>query len=70
MPDVERSGSLLTPSSLADQECTHSHGHCMESHRTHESTEAGEPFRTGEDPSHHIHYSDKAKHQQQDTNNP
>jgi len=42
----------------------------MESQRTNKSTQGGEPFCTGEDPSHHIHYSDKAEHQQQDTNNP
>ena len=42
----------------------------MESQRTYKSTEIGEPFRTGEDPSRHVHYSDKTKHQQQDTNNP
>ena len=34
----------------------------MESQRTHKPTEIGEPFRMGEDPSHHIHYSDKTKH--------
>jgi hypothetical protein len=42
----------------------------MESQRTHKSTKIGEPFRTGEDPSHHIHDSDKAEHPQQDTDNP
>jgi hypothetical protein len=64
------SDSLFDSSGLADQECTHSHGHCMESQRTHKSAEVGEPFCMGEDPSHHIHYSDKAQQQQQDTNNP
>jgi len=42
----------------------------MESQRTDQSTEIGEPFCTGEDPSHYIHYSDKAEQQQQDTNDP
>jgi hypothetical protein len=55
---------------LADQKRAHGHGHCMKSQRTDKSTEIGEPFRMGEDPSHHIHDSDKAKHQQQDTDNP
>jgi hypothetical protein len=63
-----KSGNLPSFNGLADQKRTHSHGHCMESQRTHKSTEVGEPFRTGEDPSHHIHDSDKAEHQQQDTN--
>jgi hypothetical protein len=65
-----KSGNLFSFNGLADQKRTHSHGHRMESQRTDKSTEIGEPFRTGEDPSHHIHDSDKAKHQQQDTDNP
>ena len=68
--DEQQSGSLFDFSGLADQERAYGHGHCMESQRTYKSTEVGEPFRTGEDPSHHVRYSDKAKHQQQDTNNP
>jgi hypothetical protein len=63
-------GSCFASSGLADQERAQGHSHCMESQRTHKSTEVGEPFRTGEDPSHHICYSDKADHQQQDTNDP
>jgi hypothetical protein len=65
-----KSGNLFRFNGLADQKRTHSHGHCMESQRTDKSTEMGEPFRTGEDPSHHINNSDKTKHQQQDTDNP
>ena len=70
MPNVEWSSSLFDFSGLAQQERAYGHGHRMESQRTCKFTEVGEPFRMGEDPSHHIHYSDKAKHQQQDTNNP
>jgi hypothetical protein len=65
-----KSGNLFSLNGLADQKRTHSHGHHMESQRTHKSTKIGEPFRTGEDPSHHIHDSDKAEHPQQDTDNP
>jgi len=65
-----QSGNLFSFNGLADQKRAHGHGHCMKSQRTDKSTEIGEPFRTGEDPSHHIHDSDKAKHQQQDTKNP
>jgi hypothetical protein len=70
MPDVEWSTSLFDFGGLAQQERAYGHGHCMESQRTCKSTEVGESFCTGEDPSHYIHYSDKAKHQQQNTNNP
>jgi len=63
-----QSGNLFSFNGLADQKRAHGHGHSMESQRTHKPTEIGEPFCTGEDPSHHIHYSDKAEHQQQDTN--
>jgi hypothetical protein len=65
-----KSGNLFSFNDLTDQKRTHSHGHRMESQRTDKSTEIGDPLRTGEDPSHHIHDSDKAKHQQQDTDNP
>jgi hypothetical protein len=65
-----RSGSLFDLSGFADQERAQGHSHCMESQRTHKSTEVGEPFYTGEDPSHYVHYSDKTRHQQQDTNDP